>query len=188
MYPMLTQRPHASHRSSRRAAGHRDAIPAEQPPDLAGAVDPRMGGMRSSDPLHHHQVPLGTRRGLGRIGPPGGMSVTGRWGDQQHPADRLHIVDLAVIVDEGEHGLNRRSLSAWVKYADALRRISSGWRSSRILHSKALIRSPSAPVGPGRRPRPRSAGLTRPRRASLVQPTLAATGPMAAHYEAWSPP
>jgi hypothetical protein len=31
---------------------------------------------------------------------------------------------LAMIVDERNHGLNRRSSSAWAKYALALRRIS----------------------------------------------------------------
>jgi transposase-like protein len=34
---------------------------------------------------------------------------------QQLPADRLDPVHLAVIVDERDHGLDRRSSSAWVK-------------------------------------------------------------------------
>src|ERR1700722_19233899 len=41
------------------------------------------------------------------------MGVIGRQGDRQHPADRLDPMRLAVIVDEGNHGLNRRSSSAW---------------------------------------------------------------------------
>jgi len=80
--------------------------------------------MHPSDLLHHHQAPPGTRRGLGRIGTPGGMSVIGRRVDRQHPANWFDTVDLAVIVDEGDHGLNRRSSSAWAKYAIALRSIS----------------------------------------------------------------
>ena len=40
---------------------------------------------------------------------PGDMVVVGRRGDRQHLADRLDPVRLAVIVDERDHGLNRRS-------------------------------------------------------------------------------
>jgi len=56
----------------------------------------------------------------------------------------------AVIVDERDHGLCRRSSSARAKYADALRRISFAWRSSRFSRSSVLIRSRSSLVGPGR--------------------------------------
>ena len=45
----------------------------------------------------------------------GHMVVVGRRGDLQHLADRLDPVRLAVIVDERDHGLNRRSSSAWAK-------------------------------------------------------------------------
>ena len=45
----------------------------------------------------------------------GHMVVVGRRGDRQHLADRLDPVRLAVIVDERDHGLNRRSSSAWAK-------------------------------------------------------------------------
>jgi len=58
----------------------------------------------------------------------------------------------AVIVDEGDHFLNGRSSSAWAKYADALRRISLAWRSSRTSRSRVLIRSRSSLIGPARRP------------------------------------
>ena len=40
---------------------------------------------------------------------PGHMVVVGRRGDRQHLADRLDPVRLAMIVDERDHGLNRRS-------------------------------------------------------------------------------
>ena len=43
------------------------------------------------------------------------MGVVGRRGDRQHLADRLDPMRPAVIVDEGDHGLNRRSSSAWAK-------------------------------------------------------------------------
>ena len=61
-------------------------------------------------------------------------------------AGRLDPVDGAMLVDEGDHFLNGRSSSAWAKYADALRRISFAWRSSRTSRSSALIRSCSSVV------------------------------------------
>ncbi len=42
-----------------------------------------------------------------------------RWGDRQDAVDRLAPIDIAVIVDEGDHRRNGRSSSAWAKYADA---------------------------------------------------------------------
>ena len=42
-------------------------------------------------------------------------NLVGRRGDRQHLADRLDPVRLAMIVDERDHGLNRRSSSAWAK-------------------------------------------------------------------------
>ena len=54
------------------------------------------------------------RRGfVGPSGAPGGVGVVCRRGDRQDPADRLDPVGLTMIVDEGDHGLNRRSSSAW---------------------------------------------------------------------------
>jgi hypothetical protein len=50
-------------------------------------------------------------------------------GDLQHLADRLDPMRLAMIVNEGDHGLYRRSSSAIAKYALALRRISLACRS-----------------------------------------------------------
>jgi hypothetical protein len=43
-----------------------------------------------------------------------------------------------MIVYERDHGLDRRSSSATAKYADALRRISLAWRSSRFSRSSTL--------------------------------------------------
>ena len=47
----------------------------------------------------------------------------------------------ALIVDERDHGLCRRSSSAWAKYADPLRRISLACRSSRFSRSRAFSRA-----------------------------------------------
>jgi hypothetical protein len=75
-------------------------------------------------------------------------------------------VDSAMIIDECDHGLDRRSNSAIAKYADALRKISLAWRSSRTSRSKVLIRSRSSLVGPARNPWSRSAWRTQPRNVS----------------------
>src|SRR4051812_40500673 len=111
--------------------------------------------------------------------------ICGR-GDRQHLADRLDPVDGAMLVDESDHFLNGRSSSAWAKYADALRRISFAWRSSRTSRSSALIRSCSSVVGPGRLPWSRSACRTQPRSVSGLQPIFAAIELIAAHCEAYS--
>jgi hypothetical protein len=112
------------------------------------------------------------------------MGVIRRGGDRQDLADRLDPVDGAMLVDEGDQYLNRRLSSAWAKYADALRRISLAWRSSRTSRSSALIRSRSSLVEPGRRLWSRSACQTLRRKVSAVQPIFAAIEPIAAHCEA----
>jgi hypothetical protein len=43
------------------------------------------------------------------------VSAIGGRGDRQHRADRLDPVGIAMIVDEGDHGLDRRSSSAIAK-------------------------------------------------------------------------
>src|SRR4029453_14655646 len=119
---------------------------------------------------------------------PRDLGVVGGRGDRQHLADRLDPVATPVIVDEGDHVLDRRSSSAGAKYAEALRRISLAWRSSRTSRSSALIRSRSALVGPGRPPPSRSARRPPFRRVSVVRPLLPATELIAAHCVGWSPP
>jgi hypothetical protein len=52
------------------------------------------------------------------------MGMVRRRGDRQHLADWFGPADGAVIVDHGDHGLDRRSSSVWAEYADALREIS----------------------------------------------------------------
>jgi hypothetical protein len=58
----------------------------------------------------------------------------------------------------------------WRRCADALRRISLAWRSSRTSRSRALMRSRSSLVEPARSPWSRSAWRTQPRNVSPVQP------------------
>jgi hypothetical protein len=106
---------HPPHQALHRTAGHRDALPAELPPDLAGAVDPEVGRVHSPDLLHEHLVLPSPGRGPGRIGTLRNMGVVGRRSDPQHSADRLDPVDRAVIVDEDDHGFERRSSSAIAK-------------------------------------------------------------------------
>jgi len=61
-----------------------------------------------------------------------------RWtGDLQHTADRLDPICGAMIVYEWRHGLNRRSSSAWAKYAEPCAGISLAWRSSLFSRSSA---------------------------------------------------
>src|SRR5277367_5830903 len=114
------------------------------------------------------------------------MGVIGRQGDRQHPADRLDPMRLAVIVDEGNHGLNRRSSSAWAKYALALRRISLACRSSRFSRSRALSLVAISLVKPGLCPLSRSPFFTHSFSVCDVQPILLAIETIADHRDACS--
>ena len=75
-------------------------------------------------PMRIRLAPLPIQLSPAQIGTPGGMAMIGGWGDRQHLADRLDPMFPALIVDERDHGLCRRSSSVRAKYADALRRIS----------------------------------------------------------------
>jgi len=70
---------------------------------------------RLNDELRQHLIGGLAVITPGRISTPGNMSVIGRRGDRQDFADRLDPMRRAVIVNEGDHGLNRRSSSAWAK-------------------------------------------------------------------------
>src|SRR4051794_6320978 len=178
---------HGAHQPRHRAARHPDPLSAELSPDLADAVDAEVRLIHAPDLDHQCCIPPGSRGQPLRISPPGGMGVIRRRGDRQHPADRLDPVDGAMLVDEGDHGLDRRSSSAIAQYALALRRISLTWRSSRTSRSSARMRSCSAVVGPARRPWSRSVWRTQWRRVSGAQPILAAIELIAAACEACSP-
>src|SRR5436190_23708364 len=114
------------------------------------------------------------------------MGMIGRGGDRQHFADRLDPMDLTVIVDERDHRLNRRSSSAWAKYADALRRISLACRSSRFSRSRAFSFSATSVGMPERTPLSTSAFLTHSLSDCAVQPILPAIEETAAQREACS--
>jgi len=153
-------------------------------PDLAGAIDREVLGEHAGDLGLEGRIPLRSRRQLGRVGALGSMGVVGRWGDRQHLADRLDPVRLVVIVNEGDHGLNRRSSSAWAKYADALRRISFACRSSRFSRSRAFIFAAMSEVRPGLRPLSTSAFFTHSLSVCGVQPIFVAIDTTAAQREA----
>ena len=163
---MMPSRPMALIGRATVQPGHIEALALQLPPDLA---DPRRPGSSPQTrtgppPLLRAASRLVTRQtDAVRIDALCDMGVIGRRGDRQHPADRLDPVRLAVIVDRGNHGLNRRSSSAWAKCKRSPCAIRSRWpaheaRGSRVPEPSAL--SPH-PVGtPARTPLSRSAFFT----------------------------
>jgi hypothetical protein len=57
-------------------------------------------------------IALDARRRFVRAPPSRIVLILGGWGDRQDAADRLDPVRGAMIVNESDHGLNRRSSSA----------------------------------------------------------------------------
>jgi hypothetical protein len=98
-----------------RATGNIEAFALELPPDLAHAIDPEVLIEDAPDLDLQPGILPGARRQLGRIAPLGRMGVVGRRGDRQHLANRLDPLRPTMIVDEGDHGLYRRSSSAVAK-------------------------------------------------------------------------
>src|SRR5690606_1450176 len=146
--PDHATQPHLSHQALHRAAGNLHALAQQLQPDLAHAVHLEVLLPYAADLLAQHGVAMPACRPPFRLDLTGRVRVVGRRSDRQHPADRLDSVSAPVFVDERRHSLNRRSSSAWAKYADALRRISLAWRSSRFSRSSAFIRAGSPLVGP----------------------------------------
>lgn len=161
------------------------------------------------DALHfcpQHPVPPRPGRAQSGIDAPRDTSVIGGRGNRQNPADRLDPAGTPMIVDERDHGFDRRSSFARAKYADALRRISLAWRSSLFSRSSALMRPRSSLVGPTRLPRSRSTCRTSAAasqlcsrswpRSSRSPPTVSRTprrhpaplAPLAPEHKASSPP
>src|SRR5271163_1795875 len=151
--------------------------------NLANAIDAEVLLEYAPDLDLQIRIAADPARQPGGIGPPRDMDMIGRRGDRQDLADRLDPVNLTMIVDEGDHGLNGRSSSAWAKYADALRRISFAWRSSRFSRSSAFRRSAISAGTPPRTPLAISAFLTHSLSDCAVQPILAAIEVTAAHRE-----
>ncbi|MGQ3048478.1 hypothetical protein, partial [Niveispirillum sp.] len=87
-------------------------------------------------------------------------------GDRQNPADRLAPVRIAMRIDERHHHFDWQSTSDIAKYADALRRISFAWRSSRFSRFSAFICSAISVGMPAPRPLSTSAFLTQSFRVS----------------------
>ena len=115
---LATDRPpnaHVPHQPGDRTARDGEAFPPQLPPDFAHAIDAEVLLEHAPD------LDLQIRVAADPVGQPGGISAAGdmgmigRRGDRQDPADRLDPVGLTMIVDEGDHGLNRRSSSAWAK-------------------------------------------------------------------------
>jgi hypothetical protein len=82
-----------------------------------------------------------------------------------------------------DHHFDRRSNSAIAKYADALRRISFAWRSSRFSRSSAFMRSAISLETPGRLPLSTSAFLTQSFRVCGAQPIFAEIDMTACHRD-----
>jgi hypothetical protein len=95
-----------AHEPLYRTPRHLMVLALQLPPDLAQAWKLSSKTRRTSS--FRGGVTLGSRRSLGRISTPGDMSVIGRRGDRQDFADWLDPMRLAVSVNEGDHGLNRR--------------------------------------------------------------------------------
>ena len=90
--------------------------------------------------------------------------MVGRRGDRQHPADRLDPVVVPCSSMKASWLEPAVELRLGEISADALRRISLAWRSSRFSRSSALIRSRSSVVTPARTPLSTS-GLAHPFRS-----------------------
>src|SRR4051794_15652952 len=114
------------------------------------------------------------------------MGVIDRGGDRQDLADRLDPMRPTMIIDKGDHGLDRRSSSAIAKYALALRRISLACRNSRFSPSSAFSLSGMSGGTPARCPLSISAFFTPSCRVCRVQPILAAIDVTAAHRDGCS--
>jgi hypothetical protein len=106
---------HIPHQSRHRATGNIEALTFELPPDLARAVDAEVLIEDAPDLDLQRNILPGARRQPGGIPPLGRMGVIGRGGDRQDLADRLDPMRPTMIVDEGDHGLDRRSSSAIAK-------------------------------------------------------------------------
>jgi hypothetical protein len=144
------------------SARNEETFAQQLPPHFAYSIDAEVGIEHALHLDLQHFIPLGARRHPLRIAALRGMFVIRRRGDRQHPADRLDPILFKVIVNKTDHGLGRRSSSAIAKYADALRRISLAWRSSRFSRSSAFIFSATSVGTPARVPRSTSQRFTHP--------------------------
>ncbi len=98
---------HGLHQARHCALGNRVAFAQQLAPDLAHAIDAEVLLEHPRYLRHQRGIAPGPRTLPGRVAAAGGMRVVGGWGDRQQLADRLDPMCLAMIVDEGDHGLNR---------------------------------------------------------------------------------
>jgi hypothetical protein len=91
------------------------ALPVHLPPDLAHAIYGEVVVEDAPDRGLERFVPLGSIGQPVRFTPLGGMVMVSGRGDRQDLTDRLDPMRIPVIVDESDHGLNRRSSSACAK-------------------------------------------------------------------------
>ena len=82
---------------------------------LRAPYRPMLSLWTALDRLEGFGVPFGLIGGLSGVAGDGGMCVVGQRSDQQDAADRLDTVGLAMLFNESDHLLNRRSSSAWAK-------------------------------------------------------------------------
>jgi len=102
-------------RISRATVQRATVSPSQLSPHFAHSVDLKVLVEDAPDvPAKDGVAPNPGWRGVG-IAPARGLLVIGRRGDRQNLADRLDPVGLAVIVDERDQGLCRRSSSARAK-------------------------------------------------------------------------
>jgi hypothetical protein len=106
---------HVPHQSRHCATGNIEAFTLELPPDLAHAVDAEVLIEDAPDLDLQRSILSGARGEPGGIPPLGRMGVIARGGDPQNLADRLDPMRPTMIVDESDHGLDRRSSSAIAK-------------------------------------------------------------------------
>jgi len=103
---------HGIHQPLHRAARHAEPFAQQLTPDLPRAVDLEVLIEHPQDMRLQGFVTPDARRRSFRAPPPRVMRVICGRGDLQNPADRLDPVLPTMIVDEGDHVLNRRSSSA----------------------------------------------------------------------------
>src|SRR5690606_37002307 len=152
------------------AAGHRDILAVQEPPDLPGAVDTVVGLVRLLDQDLQFGVPNGAGRGcrqafvVGVVRGRGDLAVV----VGEDPADRLDSAEAAlVLVDERYERVCGRSSSAAKKDAAALR-ISLARFSSAFSFFRRFSSTDSSVVVPGRVPASIWSCRTHLRRVSVV--------------------
>ena len=184
------EQPHRPHQPSDRAARNIKAFAPQLPPDLAHAIDAKVGIEYAPHLDPERGVPPRSIRQLCRIIALRHMRMVGRWGDRQNLADRLDPMDGAMVVDKRDHLLNGRSSSAIAKYADPFLRISLAWRSSRFSRSSAFSFAATSVGTPARPPASTSAFFTHSCSVCAAQPILAeidTTAPIETHAPARVP-